>query len=92
MTVLRITSTCLFVAGIVAPARLKHRSWVLLASALLAVSLFYIGLGDSALHVAVSGNIRVLSTGFGCFNLSAFFAGCWLSCMGHEVLAATLGI
>ena len=92
MTVLRIASTCFFVAGVVASGRIRHKAPALLVSALLALSLFYAGLGHSALDLAVCGSVRVLSTGFACFNLSAFFAGCWLSCMGHEVLAGALGI
>ncbi|AHL28917.1 hypothetical protein EHEL_040075 [Encephalitozoon hellem ATCC 50504] len=86
MDVLKVTSTYLFILGLGVPKHFKNKALMLFTSTLMAVAFFYIGFGYEILNFIVNGNIRILSVGFVCFNLTAFFAGVWISCMVHEVV------
>lgn len=86
MEALKITSTLFFILGLGLPKYFKNRACLLFASAALAVVSFYIGLGHEVLSFIVDRKIKVFSTGFVCFNLTALFTGSWISCMVCEFL------
>ncbi|CCI73922.1 ECU04_0155 [Encephalitozoon cuniculi GB-M1] len=88
MEVLKDTSTCLFVTGLDVPKYFKNKALVLFASTFMVVFFFYIGFGYEALSIILTRNLQVFGVGFVCFNLAAFFAGAWVSCIVHEVAMA----
>lgn len=86
MEVLKISSVIFFIIGLRSPKYFKNKQPLLFVSVIMAVLLFYIGLGWEMLSFIINGRIKIFSIGFFCFNLAAFFMGVWLTSMFHELV------